>query len=270
MRENKYFEAFGKPFPVSDVSWRLQYVDKTKMEGFAVPYLDARAISDRLDNVVGQFGWKDSYTAWHSFADDNKPINSQLCTIYIYDEELKEWVGKNDGAENTDVEPVKGGLSDAFKRAAVKWNIGRYLYGFEPVWVKAEQRGKNYVIAKAEQSKLDNEYISTVARITGEKLSGKPRETPTAIPPETPKNTAPTSQKTDTPVYEVKQVKVQNGASGESSALLLSLGGKDYKAFLRGKDERLKAGAKIKNLEVEKKQNSYGTYNMINNYEMAA
>ena len=54
MRENKYFEEFGKPFPASDVSWRLQYVDKDKMQGFAVPYLDAKAIANRLDAVVGQ------------------------------------------------------------------------------------------------------------------------------------------------------------------------------------------------------------------------
>ena len=47
MRENKHFEEFGKPFAASDVSWRLQYVDKTKCEGFAVPYLDARAIASR-------------------------------------------------------------------------------------------------------------------------------------------------------------------------------------------------------------------------------
>lgn len=59
MRENKYFEEFVKPFPASDVSWRLQYVDKDKMQGFAVPYLDARAVADRLDAVVGQHNWKD-------------------------------------------------------------------------------------------------------------------------------------------------------------------------------------------------------------------
>ena len=116
MSTNKYFEAFGKPFDVRDVSWRLQYVDKEKLQGFAVPYLDARAISERLDRVVGQQRWKDAYTPWHSA--DKK--SSQLCTISIYDDELKEWIGKTDGAENTDVEPIKGGLSDAFKRAAVK------------------------------------------------------------------------------------------------------------------------------------------------------
>ena len=39
-----------------------------------------------------------------------------------------EWVTKWDGAQETAVEPIKGGFSDAMKRAAVQWGIGRYLY----------------------------------------------------------------------------------------------------------------------------------------------
>lgn len=45
--------------------------------------------------------------------------SSHLCTIFIYDDELKEWIGKTDEAENSDIEPVKGGLSGAFKRALI-------------------------------------------------------------------------------------------------------------------------------------------------------
>jgi hypothetical protein len=48
---------------------------------------------------------------------------------------------KADGAGDTDVEPEKGALSDAFKRAAVRWGIGRYLYGIGPVWVSLEPEG---------------------------------------------------------------------------------------------------------------------------------
>ena len=36
MRENKYFEEFGKPFPASDVSWRLQYVNEQRMQGIVL------------------------------------------------------------------------------------------------------------------------------------------------------------------------------------------------------------------------------------------
>ena len=88
MRENKYLEAFGKPFPASDVSWRLQYVNEQRMQGIAVPYLDARAVADRIDEVVGQNRWKDSFTPWHDSVSNKKTKSSQLCTISIYDDEL--------------------------------------------------------------------------------------------------------------------------------------------------------------------------------------
>mgnify|MGYP002508284444 CR=1 FL=1 len=34
-------------------------------------------------------------------------------------------------------EPIKGGLSDSMKRAAVQWGIGRVLYNMEPVLVSS-------------------------------------------------------------------------------------------------------------------------------------
>ena len=36
MAENDIMKKLGKPFPASDISWRMQYVDKEKSEGFAV------------------------------------------------------------------------------------------------------------------------------------------------------------------------------------------------------------------------------------------
>ena len=54
---------------------------------------------------------------------------------------MDEWVTKWDGAENTDIEAVKGGLSGAMKRAAVQWGIGRYLYKLEESWINANENG---------------------------------------------------------------------------------------------------------------------------------
>ena len=39
-----------------------------------------------------------------------------------------EWIGKSDGADDSNIEAAKGGLSAALKRAAVQWGIARYLY----------------------------------------------------------------------------------------------------------------------------------------------
>ena len=271
MRENKYFEEFGKPFAASDVSWRLQYVDKTKSEGFAVPYLDARAIADRLDAVVGQNHWKDSYTPWHNCTVDGKQKQSQLCTIYIYDDELQEWIGKTDGAEDTDFEPIKGGLSDAFKRAAVRWNIGRYLYGFEPVWVKAKQRGGGYVIEKSEEPKLEKSYNNTIVAMFGTGNNQPKQQAPQQNSQAQADNVIPMSQQqTNAPVYQIEGVRVNQGENGATSSIILSNEGGRYNAFLQGVDNRLSKGVKITNIQKEMRKNIYGPVAILKSYDIAA
>ncbi len=66
-----------------------------------------------------------------------------------------EWVWKADGAGQSDIEAEKGALSDAFKRAAVRWGIGRYLYHLPSPWVEIEKRGRTSVIAKHEYARLE-------------------------------------------------------------------------------------------------------------------
>jgi hypothetical protein len=44
-------------------------------------------------------------------------------------------VSRSDGASTTKVDPLKGGVSDALKRAAVKFGVGRYLYKLGQTWV---------------------------------------------------------------------------------------------------------------------------------------
>ena len=260
MRDNKYFDELGKPFPASDISWRMQYVDKTRGEGFAVPYLDARAIADRLDAVVGQNRWKNSYEQWHN--------GSQLCTIYIYDEELHEWIGKTDGAENTDIEPVKGGLSDAFKRSAVKWNIGRYLYGFAPVWVKTKLQGKSYVIDTDEILKLNAAYNKRVAELFGKVNAQDKQPEPKPQPKPAMPNTA--TPQPNTPVYEIRNIQTESGENGGRCMMILSCGDKRYKVFMNSTDGRLKTGTRLKNLKSKKVQNAYGSVTMLASYDIAA
>lgn len=60
-----------------------------------------------------------------------------------------------DGAENSKIKAVKGGLSDSFKRAAVLWGIGRYLYCFGQKWVDVEKKGDTSYIKQSEYAALD-------------------------------------------------------------------------------------------------------------------
>jgi hypothetical protein len=129
-----------EPFSPEDLEFRAGATSQDKTRALALPYITSRSIMDRLDQVCGPENWQDMYTAG--------PNGGVLCGLSIRIND--EWITKFDGADNTNVEAIKGGLSDAFKRAAVKWGIGRYLYGLPVLWVRAEQRGKSIAIDENE------------------------------------------------------------------------------------------------------------------------
>ncbi len=147
MNEQELIQKLTAPFEAQDVEWRIQQTTQDKSRGLAVAFITSRAIQKRLDETVGPFHWKTTFAPWHQIGN-----GSQLCALSIYDEERKEWVTKTDGAENSDIEPVKGGLSDSFKRAAVQWGIGRYLYSLGAVWVDVEQKGKTVTSPRQDAS----------------------------------------------------------------------------------------------------------------------
>ena len=147
--------ALAKPFAPEDLEWRLQNTIEETMRGMAVPYVTNRAIQNRLDEVCGPENWYNEFKPWHS----NGKKDSQLCGIAIHFEG-KGFITKWDGAEDSDIEPIKGGLSDSMKRSAVQWGIGRVLYKMtKPLWVKIEQKGNSYVICDTERPKLNAAYL---------------------------------------------------------------------------------------------------------------
>ena len=123
-------------FPASDVEWRVQSSGKTKdgkIWAMVLAYITNRAIMERLDKVCGPESWKNEFK--------ESPAGGVLCGISIKCGD--EWVTKWDGAENTAVEAVKGGLSSAMKRAGVQWGIGRYLYSLDVTWANVNPNGKH-------------------------------------------------------------------------------------------------------------------------------
>ena len=110
--------ALAKPFAPEDLEWRLQNTIEESMRGMAVPYVTNRAIQNRLDEVCGPENWYNEFKPWHS----NGKKDAQLCGIAIYFEG-KGFITKWDGAEDSDIEPIKGGLSDSMKRAAYQWGM---------------------------------------------------------------------------------------------------------------------------------------------------
>lgn len=118
----------AKPFPEKDIEWRLQQAGSGPKGIWAmcIAYIQARAIMDRLDEVCGPGNWKVEYR-FERAGEGVVPGVIARIGIKIGD----EWVWKEDGAEQTEIESFKGGLSSALKRAGSAWGIGRYLYDLE-------------------------------------------------------------------------------------------------------------------------------------------
>jgi hypothetical protein len=116
------------PFPPDAVSWRVGSMTKDKAKGMALAFIDARDVMDRLDDVCGPENWQCRYSHANG---------KTVCDLGIkYD---AEFIWKADGAGDSDVEAEKGALSDAFKRAAVRHGIGRYLYSISSPWVEVDE-----------------------------------------------------------------------------------------------------------------------------------
>lgn len=114
--------------------WRIQQFSKNKPQAVCVAYIDARDAMKILDEVVGPENWQDDY----------KMVGDKRFAgvgIKIDD----EWVWKWDTGTETFVEAEKGEVSDSFKRACVKWGIGRFLYDIDVQFVVTNEvkREKN-------------------------------------------------------------------------------------------------------------------------------
>jgi Rad52/22 family double-strand break repair protein len=109
------FAALCAPFDDREVRSRSQ-------AGRQMSYITARTAMNRLDSVLGPENWWDDYVPGE---------NSVLCrlTIRLPDgstltkADAGGYAGMPDAGDDD-----KSGFSDGYKRAAVKFGVGRYLY----------------------------------------------------------------------------------------------------------------------------------------------
>ena len=125
------------PFHPYDIEWRISQCGMGRNNApyaKVLAYVTNRAIMDRLDSVIGPDKWKNEFMP--------APGGGVMCGISIRLND--EWITKWDGADNTNIEAVKGGLSGAMKRAAVQWGIGRYLYRLTENYAVISDQGAHY------------------------------------------------------------------------------------------------------------------------------
>lgn len=157
------FQALAAPFHPDKVSWRVGSTTQDKTKGMALAYIDARDVMERLDAVVGPANWQDRFE-----------FHGPRTVCYLSIRVDGEWVTKADGAGDSDVESEKGAISDAGKRAAVKWGIGRYLYDVPSPWVEIEAAGRSFRIKQ-------NQY--PILRKALAEAAGSTQPAPQAAPP---------------------------------------------------------------------------------------
>src|SRR3954467_10814724 len=130
-------QALSAPFDATEVKFKPQVVQGNR--ALALAYVDARVIQDRLDDVLGVEGWQDE--------NDGPPDNSVVFRLRLKIGD--EWVTKMDvggPSEQPDGgDRMKAAFSDALKRAAVKWGIGRYLYSMPTIWADYDPQRKQFV-----------------------------------------------------------------------------------------------------------------------------
>jgi len=108
-------EIFAKLTQPLLPKWRVQSNTPDGRNCIMVPYLDSRQVQQRLDEVVLPQNWSNTFEAESGTASISIFING-------------EWITKSDVGTDSKVEKEKGKASDAFKRAAVLWGIGRNIY----------------------------------------------------------------------------------------------------------------------------------------------
>ncbi len=129
--------------------WRVQ--SSNQYGASCVAYIDARCVQDLLDKVCGQDGWAVKY---------QEHKGNLFCHIGIRCKNQMIW--KADCGTESNVEKQKGEASDAFKRAAVMWGIGRFLYSKPIVKLPVKERNGKWIPF----SKNQNKYIYDAKQIT--------------------------------------------------------------------------------------------------------
>ena len=288
-------EKLALPFTFDEIEWRILRISKKKPVAQVAAYVNSRAIQKRLDYVVGRENWQNEFETVTGPANSN---TAHICKLSIYYPERGEWITKSDGAGCTDVEPIKGGLSNAFKRAASMWGIGRYLYELKNIWagideykaieeheypelerkynqfLKDRQNGTGQKkqnkkqsagrsSSASERSAPNVQQQASTQNIPNGRFAGKVLPAAANIPP-----SAPELKKNECKIVDLQ---VTRGAKSEQTYVVLqNCQGKKLEAYIQGVPQ-LSNGQIICNPKIVTRNHpAVGNYNIIESYNLAA
>ncbi|MFL5339524.1 MAG: Rad52/Rad22 family DNA repair protein [Gemmataceae bacterium] len=216
-------KALAAPFDLTEVKFKPQAVKNNR--AMALAYVDARVIQDRLDDVLGVEGWQDEYTTLED--------GSVVCRLRLRLGD--DWITKMDVGSPSEQpdggDRLKAAFSDALKRAAVKFGIGRYLYRLPATWCEYDAQKKQFM------------RLPTLPAFALPPESGKPARSNRSLK-------AVAEQRTEAPAKGAKHAPPADG-----SELLQRL--RDYDAKLAGQGKCAK-GALLHYITQEGVKAGYG------------
>lgn len=115
-----------RPLRADEVDCRVAQVKENGLS--LLLYKDARCDMNILDETVGPMNWQRKHCR-----------ENANCIVSIWDEDKKEWIGKEDTGTESNTEAEKGLASDSFKRACVNWGLGRELYTAPFIWISSDK-----------------------------------------------------------------------------------------------------------------------------------
>jgi hypothetical protein len=150
---NDVWDMLSEPFLPEELLWRVEELSDDKKRALVAPHVTYWAVLDRLDEAVGIQGWQDSYELLQTppaEAPGNYAVKCRLIVMGISKEDL----GEGDS--------LRAAFSEALKRAAVKFGVGRFLYRLDKQWVDHDpDTGKfsipSVAMAPAEYKSLTSE-----------------------------------------------------------------------------------------------------------------
>ena len=166
-------ERLSAFFPAEDVKSFPMTVKRDKTAALAAFYIDARAVQNRLDETCY---WRNEFV--EDPRGSGKSILAGISILVELPDGSHEWLSRWDGADNTDIEATKGGLSGAMRRAAVNWGIGRYLYNVPGQWVDMKEGGKYF----AKTPRIPSQFLPNASRARAAQQDRTP-SAPSAVAP---------------------------------------------------------------------------------------
>ena len=120
-----------------DIEVRIGQFNQDKTKASLLLYQDARCGMKYLDQVIGVNKWQKKYYEVRGLV---------ICSLGIYDEDLQQWLWKDDTGTAGSIEEEKSVISDSFKRCCVCWGLARELYSSPNIWVEIKSKHDKFYV----------------------------------------------------------------------------------------------------------------------------